>query len=149
MSILMALPPLQVIILSICDKSWKYSCDQIFSASTSLKNRDISFTAANTSKGVDVVGFLVHLVRSESCLAQCLQDDNGSELIPKELDRWTYVHKIMLDFSRPGKPTDNPYIESLNGKLRDEYLSVNWFMNMEDERKKIEALRREYNEERP
>ncbi len=100
-------------------------------------------------KGVDVVGFLDHLVLLEGSVPQRLQVDNGSEFISKELDRWAYEHKVTLDFSRPGKPTDNPYIESFNGKLRDECLSVNWFMDMEDARQKIEAWRREYNEERP
>lgn len=50
---------------------------------------------------------------------------------------------------RAGKPTDNPYIESFNGKFSDECLSVNWFLDMEDARRKIEAWRQEYNEFRP
>ena len=52
-------------------------------------------------------------------------------------------------FSRPGKPTDNAYIESFNGSFRDECLNVNWFLSMEDARTKIEAWRQEYNEFRP
>jgi putative transposase len=54
-----------------------------------------------------------------------------------------------LDFSRPGKPTDNAYVESFNGGLRDECLNVNWFLSLEDARGKIEARRRHYNESRP
>jgi len=50
------------------------------------------------------------------------------------------------DFSRSGKPTDNPYIESFNRKLRDKCLSENWLLDMEDARQKIEAWRKEYNE---
>jgi putative transposase len=74
-----------------------------------------------------------------------LQVDNGSEFISKELDRWAYENQVVLDFSRPGKPTDNPYIESFNGKFRDECLSVNWILDMEDARQKIEAWWKEYN----
>jgi putative transposase len=55
----------------------------------------------------------------------------------------------MLDFSRPGKPTDNAYIESFNGSFRDECLNVNCFLSIEDARTKIEAWRQEYNEFRP
>ena len=56
---------------------------------------------------------------------------------------------MTLDFSRPGKPTDNVYIEPFNGSLRDECLNMNWFLSMEDARAKIESWRREYNEFRP
>jgi putative transposase len=60
-----------------------------------------------------------------------------------------YRNGVKLDFSRPGKPTDNAYVESFNGSLRDECLNVNWFLSMEDARGKIEAWRRHYNETRP
>lgn len=100
-------------------------------------------------KGADVVEFLNYLKQVEGCAPERLQVDNGSEFISKELDRWAYENKVVLDFSRPGKPTDNPYIESFNGKFRDECLSVNWFLDMEDARQKIEAWRKEYNELRP
>jgi putative transposase len=56
---------------------------------------------------------------------------------------------VTLDFSRPGKPTDNAYVESFNGRLREECLNVNWFLSLEDAQVKIEAWRREYNESRP
>jgi len=56
---------------------------------------------------------------------------------------------VALDFSRAGKPTDNAFIESFNGKFRDECLSQHWFLNMADARRTIEAWRKEYNEIRP
>jgi putative transposase len=56
---------------------------------------------------------------------------------------------VVLDFSRPGKPTDNPYIESFNGKFRDECFSVHWFSSLYDVRAKIEDWRNEYNGFRP
>lgn len=51
-----------------------------------------------------------------------IQVDNGSEFISKDFDRWAYENNVILDFSRPGKPTDNPFIESFNGSFRDECL---------------------------
>ena len=77
------------------------------------------------------------------------QVDNGSEFISKALDLWAYENNVTLDYSRPGKPTDNPFIESFNGSFRDECLNVNWFLSLQDARYKIEFWRREYNEFRP
>lgn len=75
--------------------------------------------------------------------------DNGPEFISKVLDNWAYEHGVVLDFSRPGKPTDNAYIESFNGRFREECLNANWFLSLEDARCKIEAWRHDYNEVRP
>ncbi len=65
------------------------------------------------------------------------------------LDRWAYENGVTLDFSRPGKPTDNAFVESFNGRLRDECLNTHWFLSLEDARVKIDAWRRDYNESRP
>jgi putative transposase len=75
--------------------------------------------------------------------------DNGPEFVSKALDNWAYVNNIKLEFSRPGKPVDNAFIESFNGSLRDECLSTNWFLSIEDAQSKLEAWRRDYNEFRP
>ena len=75
--------------------------------------------------------------------------DNGPEFISKALDRWAYENGVTLDFSRPGKPTDNAFVESFNGRLRDECLNTHWFLSLADARAKIEAWRRHYNESRP
>jgi putative transposase len=75
--------------------------------------------------------------------------DNGSEFSGRLLDLWAYHCKARIDFSRPGKPTDNCYVETFNGSLRDECLNVHWFETMEDAKVIIEARRRDYNETRP
>ena len=72
--------------------------------------------------------------------------DQGSEFISRDLDLWTYHKGVVLDFSRPGKPTDNSYIESFNGKFRAECLNAHWFMSLDDARSKMEDWRRDYNE---
>ena len=56
---------------------------------------------------------------------------------------------MTLDFSRPGKPTDNCFVESFNGRFRDECLDTHWFLSLEDAKSKIEARRRDYNASRP
>jgi putative transposase len=75
--------------------------------------------------------------------------DQGSEFVSRDLDLWAYQRGATLDFSRPGKPTDNAFIESFNGKFRAECLNAHWFMSPDDARRKCEAWRRDYNEERP
>jgi len=75
--------------------------------------------------------------------------DNGSEFVGRALDLWAYVNKVRIDFSRPGKPTDNAHVESFNGRLREECLNSHWFVSMEDAKRAIEAWRKDYNESRP
>ena len=78
-----------------------------------------------------------------------IQVDNGTEFTSNHFDSWAYARGVRLDFSRPGKPGDNPFIESFNGRLRDECLNVHWFSGLDDARRKIEDWRRDYNETRP
>ncbi len=75
--------------------------------------------------------------------------DNGPELTSKALDQWAYERGVQLRFIAPGKPQQNGYIESFNGKLRDECLNEHWFTTLYDAREKVEAWRVEYNRERP
>ena len=75
--------------------------------------------------------------------------DNGAEFSGRVFDLWAYHHKSVIDFNRPGKPTDNCYVESFNGSLRDECLNVHWFETIDEAKRKIEAWRVDYNESRP
>ena len=61
----------------------------------------------------------------------------GSEFISRDLDLWAYANDVILDFSRPGKPTDNGFIEAFNSKLRAECLNAHWFMSLADAREKL------------
>ena len=70
--------------------------------------------------------------------------DNGSEFSSRVLDLWAYQNRVKIDFSRPGKPTDNGHIESFNGTFRDECLNTHWFTTLGDAKQIIEAWRREY-----
>jgi putative transposase len=65
------------------------------------------------------------------------------------LDKWAYYNNVVLDFSRLGKLTDNPFVESFNGSLREECLNVNWFMSLDDAKNKIKNWRQDYDYFRP
>ena len=85
----------------------------------------------------------------ERNLPKTIRVDNGPEFISKVLDQWAYLNGVALDFSRPGKPTDNAFIEAFNGRLRQECLNESWFLSLEDAREKVEIWRQEYNSQRP
>ena len=80
---------------------------------------------------------------------QSIRIDNGPEFISKALDAWAFEHNITLHFIRPAKPTENGHIESFNGRLRDECLNQNWFIDLADAKERIELWRKDYNEVRP
>jgi putative transposase len=82
-------------------------------------------------------------------LPKVIRVDNGSEFISKAMDEWAYRNGVKLEFSRPGKPTDNAFIESFNGRLRQECLQQNWFISLDDAKGIVEDWREDYNEERP
>jgi putative transposase len=75
--------------------------------------------------------------------------DRGSEFAGRDLDLWAYPKGVTLDFSRPGKPTDNAFIEAFNGRFRSECLNAHWFLTLADAREKMEDWLRYYNEVRP
>ncbi len=75
--------------------------------------------------------------------------DNGSEFCSRALDAWAYPHGVRLGFIGPGCPVENGFIESFNGKLRDECLNGEIFFTLEDARQKLERWRKDYNEQRP
>ena len=101
-----------------------------------------------TFRGADVVDILEKVAR-EVGLPATIRVDQGTEFVSRDLDLWAYKHGVTLDFSRPGKPTDNAFIEAFNGRFRVECLNAHWFLSLADARKKIEDWRRYYNEERP
>lgn len=99
-------------------------------------------------RGEDVVKTLNRLVAQRG-KPKYLFADNGSEFTGRLMDMWAYHQGTRLDFSRPGKPTDNAFVETFNGSLRDECLNVHWFDSIAHAREIIEAWRLDYNESRP
>jgi transposase InsO family protein len=82
-------------------------------------------------------------------LPQIIRSDNGKEFCGKAMVQWAHQRGVLLRLIEPGKPNQNAYIESFNGRLRDECLNEHWFVNLLQARAVIETWRREYNEERP
>jgi putative transposase len=85
-------------------------------------------------RGADVVEILEEVGRQVG-----FRVDQGTEFVSRDLDLWAYRRGVTLDFARPGKPTDNAFIESFNGKFRAECLNSHWFMSLDDARRKCEA----------
>ena len=96
----------------------------------------------------NVVEVLNRLVRQRGA-QKFLFADNGAEFTGHLVDLWAYHHSVRIDFSRPGKPTDNAFIETFNGSLRDECLNLHWFDNLAEPKRLIEAWRIDYNVSRP
>jgi putative transposase len=99
--------------------------------------------------GARVVRVLERLAFLRGGLPQILVMDNGSEFTGRALDAWANKHQIKLHFVDPGRPMQNAYVESFNGKFRDECLDQHWFTDLPDAKTRIETWRREYNTIRP
>jgi putative transposase len=98
--------------------------------------------------GERVVAVLERLKRTAGT-PQRIAIDNGPEFISKTLDAWAYQNGVQLEFSRPGKPTDNAFAESFNGRFWGECLNQHWFVSLEEVQQTVEAWRLDYNMARP
>ena len=108
----------------------------------------LAITVGQRLTGQDVADTLDRICM-ERPRPEIMKADNGSEFAGKVLDRWAYEKGVTIDFSRPGKPTDNATVESFNGSLRKECLNSNWFLSLEDAEEKIDRWRTFYNQMRP
>jgi putative transposase len=100
----------------------------------------LAIDVGQSLKGEDVVNTL-NRIAAHRGLPATIKVDNGSEFISKMMDKWAYERGVKLDFSRPGKPTDNAKVESFNRRFRQECLNAHWFLSLEDAKTKIEAWR--------
>jgi putative transposase len=112
-------------------------------------NRECLAAEVDTSiPGARVVRVLERL-RDLRGVPEVLVADNGPEFAGQALDVWAYEQGVKLHFIEPGKPVQNAFIESFNGRMRDECLNEHWFMSLAEARETIESWRRDYNEVRP
>jgi putative transposase len=88
-------------------------------------------------------------IAAERPLPLAITLDNGSEFCSRAVDAWAYRTGVKLDFIRPGRPVENGFIESFNGRLRDECLNISLFFTLDDVRVKLESWRQDYNNFRP
>jgi putative transposase len=108
----------------------------------------VAVVPARAIGGLGVTRVLDELARRRG-LPRVLRTDNGRELCGRAMLTWTQTHGVALRLIEPGKPTQNAFIESFNGRFRDECLNEHWFPSLAQAQVVIEAWRREYNEERP
>jgi putative transposase len=98
--------------------------------------------------GVRVVRVLEDLKQRRG-LPRQIRSDNGPEFVSRAVDQWAYEQRLQWHTIQPGRPMENGYVESFNGRFRDECLNENWFSSLADAREKIEQWRQDYNEARP
>ena len=103
----------------------------------------------DTSLGGLRVRRVLDRIASERGLPEAIVVDNGPEFRGRALAAWSEERRVRLEFIQPGKPVQNAYVESFNGRLRDECLNANWFTSLSDARRKIESWRQDYNQQRP
>lgn len=108
----------------------------------------LALEVARGFNGSDVATVLSRVVQERGA-SRFIRCDNGPEFVSKAVDQWAYWNKVELDFSRPGKPTDNAFCESFNGRVRQELLNASWFESVADAQARALHWRHEYNHERP
>ena len=123
----------------------KFRCLDIVDDCT---KENLAIHVARSIRSVNVVEVLEAIAKERGYPA-AIRVDNGPEFIALALDIWAFTHKVKLQFIEPGKPTQNAYIESFNGKFRDECLNANWFEDLDQAKKEIELWRLDYNSMRP
>jgi len=111
--------------------------------------RECPAIEVDTSLGGLRVRRVLDRIASERGLPEAIVLDNGPEFRGRALAAWSEERGVRLEFIQPGKPTQNAYIESFNGRLRDECLNANWFTSLSDARRKVETWRLDYNQQRP
>jgi len=111
--------------------------------------RECPVIEVDTSLGGLRVRRVLDRMAIEHGLPEAIVVDNGPEFRGRALAAWSEQRGVRLEFIQPGKPVQNAYIESFNGRLRDECLNANWFTSLNDARRKIETWRQDYNEQRP
>ena len=99
--------------------------------------------------GVRVARVLDRVTEERGAIPDVIVLDNGPELTSRALDQWAYERGVRLHFIDPGKPQQNGFIESFNGRLRDECLNEHWFLSLVDARRIVEDWRMDYNQNRP
>jgi putative transposase len=111
--------------------------------------RECPAIEVDTSLGGLRVRRVLDRIASERGLPDAIVLDNGPEFRGRALAAWSEERGVRLEFIQPGKPVQNAYVESFNGRLRDECLNANWFTSLSDARRKIETWRQDYNQHRP
>jgi putative transposase len=108
----------------------------------------VALHAQQSFRGEDV-GAVLNVVALERPLAAVISVDQGTEFTSRALDQWAYHNQVQLDFSRPGKPTDNAHVEAFRGSLTRELLTQHWWVDLAEVQRRLDAWREDYNNVRP
>lgn len=114
-----------------------------------LYTRECLKIVVDTSINGVRVAKILDILKEVRELPESIITDNGSEFISKAMSIWAQENQVTMAFIRPGKPMENGFVESFNGRFRDECLNEQWFISLKDAREKIESWREEYNSQRP
>jgi putative transposase len=143
---------------SRCNETWSmdFVADQLYSGRPiriltivdRYSRESLALRAGFRLTGEDVAAVLNEVIPVRG-IPRSIRADNRTEFTSRAMDQWAYWHGVTLDFSRPGKPTDNGLIEAFNGRLRAECLNEHWFLNLADARDRLDAWREDYNGTRP
>jgi len=109
----------------------------------------VALQADRSMTGSKVTEALDHARQERHHLPESITVDNGSEFSGRALEVWAIANEVQLCFIRPGRPVENGFIESFNGRLRDECLNVEWFSCLEEARRRLAKFREHYNHQRP
>lgn len=120
------------------------SCSRIFDMYT---RESLALVADRSLTGIKVAAALTPIVHRRTQIA--ITVDNGGEFVSRAMDAWAYAHDVRLEFIRPGKPVENAFIESFNGRLRDECLNAPVFDSTSEVQRVLDAWREDYNHVRP
>jgi putative transposase len=122
---------------------------RIFAAVDVHKRECVALRAGKGFRGEDVAAILSEAGAERAALPEVISVDQGTEFTSKSLDHWAYWNRVRLDFSRPGKPTDNAFAEAFNSVLRRECLSQHYFIDEDDAQRVLDRWRTDYNNFRP
>jgi putative transposase len=132
----------------VCDHTAEGLRFRVLTLVDDFSRRSPGLLVERSISGSRVVRFLEELARVNG-RPETIVIDNGPEFISNALDQWAHAHNVRLHFIRPGRPVENAFIESFNGKFRDECLNANWFHGLDHAREVIAEWLEDYNERRP
>ena len=139
----------QATLLDVLVRRGVLTAAQADEASAQVSGPERQLHASLVADGLLTDAELAQALAASRGVPQVIRTDNGKELCGRAMLTWAHAHTVTLRLIEPGKPNQNAYIESFNGRLRDECLNEQWFLTLAHAQAIIEAWRREYNEERP
>jgi putative transposase len=121
---------------------------RLFNAVDDFSREAIAMECDTSITALQVARILDRAAAERGAYPTAIVCDNGPEFASRELDRWAHKHGVKLDFIDRGKPVQNCFVESFNGRVREECLNLHWFVDLADARREIAIWMREYNEDR-